>query len=287
MFKSITRIINWMGPLRKRVYLGFVFSVLDSIFAAFPFVVTGIMVNKMYEDFTGVSSLEMKYVFYSILFVLVAVMLRWLCSYTRSRLQDNVAYEVSRQERLSAGEILRRVPLGFFKKNSIGEINTVLTSELSFFEMFAMSMVDIVANSYLFIIIVVIAMFIIEPILGVIALIALLFSSLGLYFINKLTKNRAPMRQKAIADIAAATIEYMRGMSIIKSYNQEGMATKAYEKACEDARKINISLETIYVFPESLHRIALYLGTTGILFAVSMALARNELGIDMWIMLAL
>ena len=287
MFKSIARILKWTGDCKKRIYLGFIFSVIDSIFVAFPFLVAGYMVRKVYLDLNGVSTLEMSDVYLSVGLMLFSIMFRWLCTYTRSKLQDNAAYKVSKEERLKAGEILKRVPLGFFKKNKTGELTTALTTELSFFEMLAMSMLDMIANCYLFITVVVIFMFIINPILGLIALISLAISGLGLFIIDKLMMKKSAIRQKAISEVAAATIEYIRGMSIIKSYNQEGSATKNYEKACESARKINISLETTYVLPESLHRIALYLGSTAILYAVSMFMLQGTVTIDMWITLAL
>ena len=287
MFKSIIRIINWTGDLKKNIYIGFIFSVLDSIFTACPLIVTGIMINLVYEDMRGISSLEMKHIFISIALILASVLVRWFCAYKKSKLQDNVAYKVSEKERLKAGEILKRVPLGYFKKHNTGEINTVLTSELSFFEMIAMSMIDMVANSYLFIIIVIICFFVINSMLGLIALVSVLLSSVGLYFINLLIKKKTPIRQKAIEEVASASLEYIRGMSIIKSYNQEGNAAKTYEKACENARKINISLEKIYVLPDSFHRIMLYLGSSAILLVVSLLMSGGVLGTDMWIMLSL
>ena len=287
MFKSIARIIAWTQNYKNRIYFGFLFSILDSIFIACPLFVTGIMVNKIYEDMKGISTLSTNDVYLTILLLLGFILLRWLCSYCRSVLQDDVAYMVSKKERLSVGEHLKKVPLGFFKKNNTGEINTVLTTEFSFFEMFAMSMIDIVANSYLFVVVSISFLFSINISIGLVALIAIIISSIGIYFINRLTIKKAPSRQKAIAEVTTAVLEYVRGMAIVKSYNQEGLATKAYKKACESARKINIMLETTYVFPESLHRIALYLGSCGVLYTVTMLYMNGEVPTNMWIMLAL
>ena len=287
MFKSIMRIINWTGEYKRYIFLGFVFSVLDSIFVAFPLITTGFMVNRVYEDMIGGEVLTVNEVYLSIALILGSILLRWFCSYKRSKLQDNVAYMVSRQERLKAGEILKRVPLGFFKENKTGEMTTALTTELSFFEMLAMSMIDMVANCYLFIIIVVITLFVINPLVGVIALVSLLLSMLGLFIIDVMMDRKSEIRQKAIADVSSATLEYIRGMTIIKSYNQEGVATRTYQKACESTRKINISLEKVYVFPDALHKTALYLGTCAILYTVSMLMIQNTISMEMWIMLAL
>ena len=287
MFKSIIRIINWTGEFKKYIFLGFIFSVLDSFFTSFPLITTGVMVNLVYEDIIGVSSLSINDVYLSIALILGSILLRWFCSYKRSKLQDNIAYMVSKQERLKAGEILKRVPLGFFKNNKTGDMITALTTELSFFEMMAMNMIDMVANCYLFIIVVIIFMFFVNPTLGLITILSLLLSTLGLFIIDLLINKKSEIRQKAISDVSSATIEYVRGMTIIKSYNQEGTATKTYQKACETTRKINISLEKFYVLPDALHKTALYLGTCAILFTVTTLLIQNSLSVEMWIMLAL
>ena len=38
MFRIIRRLINWTGKYKKRIYIGFVFAFVHSIFSALPIV---------------------------------------------------------------------------------------------------------------------------------------------------------------------------------------------------------------------------------------------------------
>lgn len=81
--------------------------------------------------------------------IAVSVILRYLLSYARATLQDSIGTERAAEERNHIGEILKRVPLGYFSKNSTGEILADLTSEFSQLELNGMSMINIVLNGYI------------------------------------------------------------------------------------------------------------------------------------------
>lgn len=287
MFRIITRIITWTGDKKKRIYLGFLFSILDAFCNAVPLMTAAVSLNWIVLDMSGEFTLTTNHILLVFLGIVVSVLFKWLFSYMRSRLQDSVAYEVSQGERLKIGENLKRVPLGFFKNNKTGNLNTAMTSELSFFEMHAMSMIDIIANSYLFLGMIIISFFFIEPTLAVITLISISISTLGLYIIQKVSRKIAPTRQLAISSIATASFEFIRGMAVVKAYNQSGSAIQGFKDACAKSRGINIKLELDYVFPDMLHRIGLYLGTCGILCFVSLSVLDETISVSMWIMLTL
>lgn len=53
------------------------------------------------------------------------------------------------KQRLIIRDRLRRVPMSFFNKNSLGEITTTVTTDLNFLEMYAMHILDKVANGFI------------------------------------------------------------------------------------------------------------------------------------------
>lgn len=44
---------------------------------------------------------------------------------------------------------MKRVSLGFFNKNNMGELSAAATTDLSFMEMYAMNMINTVVNGYI------------------------------------------------------------------------------------------------------------------------------------------
>lgn len=57
MFKIIKRILNWTGPYKKRVYLGFVFSFFQAICIALPIVISAKGLQYMLNDYHGTKEL--------------------------------------------------------------------------------------------------------------------------------------------------------------------------------------------------------------------------------------
>lgn len=197
MFKAVHRIIEYMGKDKKRIYIGVVFSLLESIMAVVPLGIVAMMLYGIYQDVNGIGSIEKSAPWEAFGIILGAVILRIFFHYIKSILQDNAAYNMSEEQRINVGEKIKRVALGFFTKTKTGKINAVITTELSFYEMCAMNVVDTIFNSYIFLIVMIIGFFMIAPILGVVVLGSLLLSMLGLYLMTKVSNSCAPNRQES------------------------------------------------------------------------------------------
>lgn len=76
--------------------------------------------------------------------IVVFIFLCFLLSYAKNVLQESVGYEVAARERIDLGNILKRVSLGYFSKNSVGDILAGITTELSALELQSIKMVDAV-----------------------------------------------------------------------------------------------------------------------------------------------
>lgn len=287
MISGIKRIIRWSGIYKKRVYLGFVFAVLDAFCGAMPILVAALALNRILADRSGEAALTGADILVTLAALVLLILGRWLFSYLRSIKQDSVAYEVTAEERLQIGDKLKRFPLGFFKKNSTGELATTITTELSFFEMQGMHMIDVVVNSYLFIGVTILSFLFFEPMVALICLGGVGASGVGLYLIQKISRKNAPKRQAGIDGAASATLEYIRGMAVVKSFKQEGAAVKGIREAFEATRKANIRMEKEYAPPDTLHRFALYAATTAIMLFCTLMAADGAMLIPIMIMLVL
>ena len=102
--------------------------------------------------------------------MILAVLGRYLFSYLRAITQESVGYEATADERIRLGDILKRVSLGFFSKNNMGELFAAATTDLSFMEMFAMNMVNTVVNGYITVIVLILFLAFYSPLAGGIAL---------------------------------------------------------------------------------------------------------------------
>ena len=148
MFKTVKRIIRWTGEYKKRLYMGFLWSFLQTMFAALPVMGAAYFLDLMIKDSRGEIEMKPVMALYALIFMVVSIAGRFLFSYLRATYQESIAYEKTAQERIEIGNILKRVSLGFFDKNNTGEIAGAVTTDLSVYEMYAMKMTDVIIGAY-------------------------------------------------------------------------------------------------------------------------------------------
>lgn len=257
MFRIVNRLIHWTGRYKKRIYIGFIYAFFHSIFTAVPIMLAAKGMSAVLDDFRGIASLDGRDIWLLLGAMILAVLGRYLFSYLRAVTQESVGYEATADERIQLGDILKRVSLGFFSKNNMGELSAAATTDLSFMEMFAMNMVNTVVNGYITVIVLILFLMFYSPLAGGIALIGVLLSALFLHLLEKRSSKNAPVHQKAQDDMVESSIEYLRGMQVVKAFKQEGISIAGIKKAYNDSKKINIKIEVEYMPFNCLHLFSL------------------------------
>ena len=285
MIRILKRLFAMMSKYKGRLQLGIILSMISNLLGIIP-IMCGVWTLKLiFDDMNGIESLKKNHVFILIGIIIGSVLLRWLFTYLRATRQDSVAYEVTAAERLKIGDILKRVSLGFLQKKNMGELTTAITTDLSFFEMQAMSTINSIVDSYIFLILTIICMFFFSISLGMASLLAVVVSSIGLQAIEYKSRKNAPIRQESVNEMADETVQYVRGMAVVKSFKQEGVASEGLYRAFEKSRKINIKMELNFAPFDALHRLALYMGTTAITMITAFTALRGEMEIYMALMM--
>ena len=257
MFRIVKRLIHWTGKYRKRIYIGFVYAFFHSIFTAIPIMLAAKGLSAVLDDFHGAAVLQAQDIWFLLGAMVLAVLGRYIFSYLRAKTQESVGYEATADERIRLGDIMKRVSLGFFSKNNIGELSAAATTDLSFLEMYAMNMVNTVVNGYITVIVLILFLAFYSPLAGIVALAGVLLSALFLHLLEKQSRKNAPVHQKAQDDMVESSIEYLRGMQIVKAVKQEGVSIAGIQKAYRDSKKINIKIELEYMPFNCLHLFSL------------------------------
>ena len=261
MLKAIQRIIQWIGPYKKRLYLGTLCSFFATWCTAIPIITAAWAIDKAFSSTRNGQALPNSLVWQAFLIIIGSVILRYLLSYARAILQDSIGTERAAEERIHIGEILKRVPLGYFSQNSTGEILADLTSEFSQLELNGMSMINIVLNGYINFIAIVLCLCIFSWQAAIVAIISAAISAVALHGINYQSQKNSPINREASEMLAASVLQYVRGIPVVKSFGQEGPAFSDMEKAFRDSKKINIDIEKSYTPWNAMHLLALKLGS--------------------------
>jgi len=257
------------------------------MFAAMPIMGAAYGLNLIIEDRNGSIILTTDWVFYMLGFMIFTVTGRFLFAYLRACAQESIGYEVTAEHRIAIGALLKRVPLGFFSKKNTGEIAVAVTTDLSFIELYGMKMIDVVANGYISAFTMILCLAFYNIWIALIALTGVLMSALFLTLLGKKSSENAPVHQRAQDSMVAATIEYIRGMPVVKAFKQDGVSIEGVLNAYKLSKDINTKIEKNFVPYNCLHLFALKAASIGIVFASALLAANGAMDIPTMLMMAI
>lgn len=287
MLKTIHRIIKWVGPYKKRLYLGTLCSFFATWCTAIPVITAAWTIDQVIVSTKNGQALSDSFVWLAFFIIALSVFFRYLLSYARATLQDSIGAERAAEERIRIGEILKRVPLGYFSENNTGEILADLTSEFSQLEINGMSMINTVLNGYINFIAIVLCLGVFSWQAALASLIGVVLSAVALRGINKQSQKSSPVNQKASEALAAAVLQYVRGIPVIKAYGQEGPAFSDMQKAFRDSCKINIGIEKSYIPWNVMHLIVLKLASIAIVWITAWNTVQNIMPLTFLLLMAM
>ena len=284
MFKTVKRIISWCGEFKGKLYAGFVFSFFSHWFAALPIAVAAYTIGLLIEAEKNGTSFDKKWIGLSILIQLVFVFFRFLFDYLRARFQEGISYELVARDRLAVGDALKRVSLGYFATKNTGTILSAITTGLGTLEGMGIRMINNFVSGYLNFTVIFICLLVMNPLVALIALAAVLLSFLFLLVISSYSAKNAPVEAEANRDLTAAAIEYARGLTIVKSFGQDGASMDAMNKAIEDSKKIHLKIEWGFVPANCMHLFVLKAGSVALALSAFLLCMRGEMNISTMLM---
>lgn len=285
MFDSIKRLINWTGTEKKKNYLGFLYSFIKTMFVAMQIMVAALAIDLILRDMRGETTISYTEIGFLTAMIVVSVLGRFIFSYLRAKSQESVGYITAAQERLEIGNILKNVPLGFFEKNKTGELTSAVTTDLSFVEMLGMSQLDAIVNGLIMAIAMSLFMGFYSMEIAAIAIAGVLLSLLFLNLLGRKSNENAPVHQKAQDHMIGATIEYIRGMAIVKAFRQTGVSVEGIRSAYRESRDINIKIEKDYSVYNVFHLLVLKTASVGIVFVSAMLGMGGQMELPMAMMM--
>ncbi len=253
MFQITFKILKWATPYRSRMILGFVMSFINSIFIALPIFLAAQVFNRVLSH----KQIEM-YEIMSVLGIMILLVLaRFVTAYLKNRLQESIAYEMSAKERLNIGDKLKNVRLGYFEDHQTNELATVVTTDLTFLENYAMKMIDIVVNGYILITVLILSLLVVSWEVSLLALIGVVLSLLCIHLLEKKSHQNAPHYHHAQNQLVEKVLEVVRGIQVIKSFSKENTSLQSFNKAVDESKRVNTKIELQYIPFNLLHLLSL------------------------------
>ena len=287
MFHSVGRIMRWAGAYRKRMVLGFVCSFFATWCTAGPVMLAAWALGQLIVDAWGEESLSPRLPWLCLGGIVVLILLRFFFTYWKNRLQESIGTERAAEQRMELGNVLKRVSLGYFAKNDLGDILAALTTELSTLELQSMKMVDAVVNGYIQVAVILLCVAFFCPPAALVALIGVLVSAFALRGIGRQSARTAPVSHRAQEALSGAAIEYIHGLPVVKSFGQDGVSVQRFREACRANKAIRIKNEFGFVPWNCLHLFALRAASVGLVLTAGWQALAGTLPLQYFLMIAL
>ncbi|MBE6089114.1 MAG: ABC transporter ATP-binding protein [Clostridium beijerinckii] len=223
MLRMIKKILNLSGEYGKYIKLSMVFSFFSGIFASMPLMSIFYFFYKFEEN--NYSHIEKDTIWKCVGIFAISIIGGIITRYFTYRFQGVSGYYMVAKERLSIGDHLRRVPMSFFNKNSLGDVTMAITSDLQYVESQAPQFLDWIINGTITSVISAITLTIFNFKLGMIFIIALIVALLICNAMQNIGKYEAAGQKERQSKAANSTLEYIRGIATFKMYRMSGKST--------------------------------------------------------------
>jgi ATP-binding cassette subfamily B protein IrtB len=242
MLKIIRRVLRLSGNLSKRIWGSFICGFLESMFGLLPIAAVFLVLIELQngQPITGQT--------WGIVIGLIAggLILRMIFKYLVYRLQSTAGFEFVARERIALGDRLRNVPMGFFHDNSVGDITATITTDLNFLENYSMHILDKVTTGVLSMIVMAACILAFDWRIGLIFVAGILLSFPIYSHMQKKGKALSAKRQKIQSEAVAATLEYVQGISVVKSFNMCDKNLSDIEDAYESNAAASYGVERVF-----------------------------------------
>ena len=188
-----------------------------------------------------------KYIIGSIAIMGIAVAVDIICKRFSTVLQTEGGYNASAFTRIKIAEHLRYLPMGYFNSNSIGEISSVTTNTMEVLGDIAARVVMLTTQGILETTMIVLMILMFDWRIGLISAAGVVIFFVINSIMQKAGKSDSEKKVQCDTELISQIMEYIQGISEVKSYNLLGKQAKRLNDANEACAKINTKMELLFV----------------------------------------
>ncbi|MCT4584696.1 MAG: ABC transporter ATP-binding protein/permease [Peptostreptococcaceae bacterium] len=224
----------------KKLYLPITLMILDSFFAATFFGVLYLLIIDLINQTFDNNKLKLYSIVLFIAFSLRVVIV--ISSYTLNHLRGA---DIIANLRINVSEHLRTLNLGYFNKNTLGNLISCITTDIANFErVITHSLGDLTKSIFLSSYIIIISLFLdLKMGFSIVIMIAL---SIPLFYYMKKYATKFGLRKNIIVnEVISRIMEYIDGIKVFRSHNQTGKKFKRLLDSFNNFKKESIMLEVM------------------------------------------
>ena len=243
MFEILAKFFKFSGKENENKFkLSIVIGFVEALASAMKIpAIMYVLIGLMSKEAMG------KYIIGSIAIMGIAIVVDIICKRFSTVLQTEGGYNASAFTRIKIAEHLRYLPMGYFNSNSIGEISSVTTNTMEMLGDIAARVVMLTTQGILETTMIVIMILIFDWRIGLISAAGVFIFFVINSIMQKAGKSDSEKKVLCDTELISQIMEYIQGISEVKSYNLLGKQAKRLNAANEACAEINTKMELLFV----------------------------------------
>lgn len=243
MIEILLKFIRFSGKENgDKFKLSIVLGVIEALAAAMKipaimYILIGLLNKEPMEE----------YIYGSLLIMVISISIGVFCKKYSTVLQTKGGYNASAFTRIKIAKHLRYLPMGYFNSNSIGEISSVTTNTMEILGDVAARVVMLTTQGILETSMIILMLLIFDLRIGLVALIGIVVFFIINSMMQRVSKKDSEEKIECDIELINQIMEYLQGISEVKSYNLFGKQSKKLNDANRACEKINTKMEMLFV----------------------------------------
>lgn len=242
MFGYIKKFLMFAGEQRKNMAGALVLGFFQSLFNAFSLMAAAYTLGTILDG-----SVQTRTAWVAMGIVLGGMVGSYFCNYFSTQLQTKAGYTTGAQSRIRLAEKLRYAPMGYFNQRNLGQITNTATNTSEILQETLTRCMLLSVQGVLTTAAITIMMFLFDWRIGLVTLAGFLLFLLVNSRLHKAGESVSGQKVQSTENAVEAILEYVQGISVIKSYNLTGNANKKVSDAIEEEKTVTYGMERAYI----------------------------------------
>lgn len=237
MIRTLRKIWQFSGSKKGVLAKSLIASILNAVFESLQFGAIMIALQTILGNQTTshpVATIA--------LIMFVSIIGKAATGYFSNQGMTEAGYYMCAEKRTHIADLMKYVPMGYFNETSMGNITAVLTSVMGDIENTAPRSLILMFGGFIQAVIVSAALLLFDVRIGLIMLMGIVCFLFATSLYNKRVGKNAPKKQKAQTELVKNTMEFLGGISVIKSFGLKGR-NDGILRSIENSTKENRNLE--------------------------------------------
>ena len=235
--------------LQKSMVIGFLNAICNSLLVLALYVVLKAIVENQVSTGTAWTAFAI---------MVLSIIGKIITQYFSQLQRTHAGYFMVADKRISIGEKLKRVPMGYFNQNSLGQITAIETTILNDVETAVPVVLVTTLGGFLNSLVFALFMLLFDWRMGLITLLGIVIFLFITSAMEKKSREGVPTRQEAQAVLVEAVLETIQGMSVVKAFDLDHSLDKKVDRAIEESFRKNERLEKAMTPYVAMQQLVLY-----------------------------